>query len=341
MSGYGAVLSELPRVEVVCCGHACLDVIPRMLSAELPAAGGLAEVGPAEVATGGSVSNTGLALHKLGVKTRLVARVGDDLFGREVRRLYDEAGADHALATVDGPTSYTVVVSPPGGDRRFLHCPGANAGFTDGDVPDDAIRGARVLHFGYPPVMPAMCEGDGAPLTRLFDRARAAGLLTSLDLCGVDPTGPAGGVDWPAFLKNVLPRVDVFLPSRDELRQMTDADDATILSWGCRVLVVKDSERGLAVRTSPDAGEIGEGWGGRTLRSPTFVTTVVGTTGAGDTTIAGFLAGLVRGESLESCCDLANAAGAHCLRSADATGGLCSLRGLRRFLASDPPRRIA
>ena len=332
-------MGELPRVGIVCCGHACLDVIPRLLSADLPPPGGLAEVGPAEVATGGSVSNTGLALHKLGVRTRLVARVGDDLFGREVRRLYDAAGADHALATVDGPTSYTIVVSPPGGDRRFLHCPGANADFTDADVPDEAICGARVLHFGYPPVMPAMCEGDGAPLARLFDRARAAGLRTSLDLCGVDPNGWAGGVDWPAFLKNVLPRVDVFLPSRDELRQMTDADDAEVLGWGCRVLVIKDGERGLSVRTSPQAAGIGDGWGGRELRSPTFVTEVVGTTGAGDTTIAGFLAGVVRGENLEICCDLANAAGAHCLRSADATGGLCSLSELRSFLASNPQRR--
>ena len=152
-------------------------------------------------------------------------------------------------------------------------------------------------------------------------------------------TGGRAASTGTALLRNVLPRTDVFLPSRDELRQMTDAPDDEVLSWGCRVLVVKDGERGLSVRTSPEAADIGEGWGGRELRSPTFVTEVVGTTGAGDTTIAGFLAGMVHGETLDACCDLANAAGAHCLRSADATGGLCSLDDLRTFLDSNPPRR--
>ena len=324
--------------EVVCCGHACLDVIPRMLSPDLPAPGGLAEVGPADVSTGGSVSNTGLALHALGVRTRLVARVGDDPFGREVRRRYDAAGVDHALATVaGGTTSYTVVLSPPGGDRRFLHCPGLNAGFTDADVPDAALAGARLMHFGYPPVMRAMCADGGAPLARLFGRARAMGLLTSLDLCGVDPASWAGRVDWPGLLGRVLPLVDVFLPGADELADTLG--DADPLSLGCAAVVVKDGERGLRVRTSPAAGRLGAGWGGRDFRATTYVVPVAGTTGAGDATIAGFLAGLVRGETIDTSADLASAAGARCVTAADATSGLCGLDDLRAFIASGPPRR--
>ncbi len=312
-----------------------------MLHGELPAAGALAEVGPATIATGGSVSNTGLALHKLGVTTRLVTSVGDDAFGRELQRLYDHTGVDASLAIRPGATSYTVVLSPPGDDRRFLHCPGTNAAFTDADVPDAAFDDARLLHFGYPPVMRAMCDDHGSPLVRLFERARRHGLLTSLDLCGVDPGGWAGRIDWDRLLRNVLPHVDVFLPSRDELRQMTDADDETVLALGCRVLVVKDGERGLAIRTAPEADSIVAGWGGRILRASTFEVEVIGTTGAGDTTIAGFLAGLVAGEPLDVAADLACAAGARCVGSADATSGLCTLAELRAFLAGNPPRRSA
>ena len=324
--------------EVVCCGHVCLDVIPRLAHADLPPPGGLAEVGPVDLATGGSVSNTGLALHKLGVGVRLVGRIGDDPFGREIRRRFEAAGAAHDLAAVPGePTSYTIVISPPGGDRRFLHCPGVNATFTDADVPDAALAGARLLHFGYPPAMRAMCQGDGAPLARLFRRARAAGLLVSLDLCGVDSAGWAGAVDWPALLANVLPHVDVFLPSADELATTLPGGDP--LALGCRVLVVKDGERGLTVRTRSDAAAFGPGWGGRALRATTYDVEVRGTTGAGDTTIAGFLTGLLRGEPPEAAADLACAAGARCVGAADATSGLCGLDELQRFIASNPPRR--
>jgi len=332
-----------PPAEIVCCGHVCLDVIPAMRGGDLPPAGGLAEVGPAALATGGSVSNTGLALHRLGLGVRLVGRVGRDLFGDEVRRRYAAAGpglSDHLQTVDDQPTSYTVVISPPGGDRRFLHCPGVNATFTDVDVDALALHGARHLHFGYPPAMRAVCADDGAALSRLLQRAKAAGLTTSLDMCGVDPGGGAGAVDWPALLRRVLPDVDVFMPSADELHAMAPGVAASeVLGWGCRALVVKDGTRGLTIETTAAAESLGAGWGGRRLRSPTFEVPVVGTTGAGDVTIAGFLAGMLRGASLDHAADLACAAGAHCVQTADATSGLCSLDRLRAFLKTDPPRR--
>jgi sugar/nucleoside kinase (ribokinase family) len=326
-------------VEIVCAGHVCLDVISRMHSPELPPPGGLTEVGAADVSTGGSVSNTGLALHRMGVAVRLVGRVGEDAFGREVRHQFKAAGADHHLQTVDGqPTGYTVVISPPDVDRRFLHCPGVNATFTDADLPDTALKGAKLLHFGYPPAMRAMCENDGLPLVQLFLRAKRHGLLTSLDTCGIAPDGWAARVDWPALLQNVLPHADLFMPSADELVAMgLGLDD--LLPMGCRVAVVKDGERGLDIRT----GDVpfAEGWSHRQHRAPTYVVDVVGTTGAGDTTIAGFLAGVVRGRTLENAADLACAAGARCVQTLDATSGLCSIQQLQAFIANDPARRPA
>ncbi len=328
--------------EIVCCGHICLDVIPRMTGSDLPPPGGLAEVGPADLATGGSVSNTGLALHKMGIKTRLVGAVGDDMFGQAVRQRFEAHGPGLSAGVqvvTDQPTSYTVVVSPPGSDRRFLHCPGVNATLTDADIGDNALAGAKHMHFGYPPAMKAICTDQGKPLRRLFERAQNAGLTTSLDMCGVDPHGWAGRVDWPALLRNVLPHVDVFLPSLDELAAMTTPDPAALLALGCDVLVIKDGENGLRIHTSQDAERFGPKWGNRVLKATTFDVEVVGTTGAGDTTIAGFLAGLVRGATLEDAADLACAAGAQCVQSADATSGIDTLDTLRAFIANKPHRR--
>lgn len=329
-------------VEIVCCGHICLDVIPRMTHSELPAPGALAEVGEADLSTGGSVSNTGLALHKMGVGVRLVGCIGDDLFGGEVRRQYEAAGqglADRVRVRDDQPTSYTVVISPPGGDRRFLHCPGVNAVFSDADVSDDVLAGTKLMHFGYPPAMRAMCADHGEPLKRLMQRARNAGLMTSLDMCGVDPNGWAGQVDWSALLNNVLSYVDVFLPSGDELAAMSMGDVDALLSLGCSVVVIKDGENGLTIHTSEAAHRFGDGWGNASFNAATYDVPVVGTTGAGDTTIAGFLAGLVRGYSLERSADLACAAGAHCVQVPDATSGLCSLEQIEAFIDSKPARR--
>lgn len=60
-------------------GHICLDVIPAFKQGaaslgELLVPGKLVDVGPAVLATGGAVANTGLALHRLGVHTRLISR---------------------------------------------------------------------------------------------------------------------------------------------------------------------------------------------------------------------------------------------------------------------------
>ena len=354
---------ETQPAEVIVAGHVCLDVIPQFLSGQLPPPGALAEVGPVTVSTGGSVSNTGIALHRLGLGVRLVGRVGDDAFGREVRRLYDLAGPGLSQGLEmadDAPTSYTVVVNPIGEDRRFLHCPGANATFRADHVPDAALEAGQLFHFGYPPIMREACAGDGRELRELFERARLAGLMTSLDMCGIDPASWAGQVDWEALFANVLPAVDLFLPSLDEtlaalgrsespneptvglLREISDQ----LLGLGAAAVGLKMGERGVYLRTTSDAARLKKAkldpalWTAREVWAPTFEREVVGTTGAGDVTIAGFLAAVVRGAGPERALDIACAAGAACVIRPDATSGVCDLAEIDRFLASCPRRRV-
>ena len=40
-------------------------------------------------------------------------------------------------------SSYTLVINPPGIDRIFIHCPGANDTFGAADIPIDEVRQAR------------------------------------------------------------------------------------------------------------------------------------------------------------------------------------------------------
>jgi sugar/nucleoside kinase (ribokinase family) len=128
------------------------------------------------------------------------------------------------IVSADDHSSYTIVVSPPGTDRCFLHYPGANHTFHAADVRDEQLAGAAWLHFGYPPLMRSIYEQDGAELVTIFERAHAAGLVTSLDMAVPDANAPSGLVDWPRWLANVLPHVDVFLPSLDETLFMLDRE---------------------------------------------------------------------------------------------------------------------
>ena len=85
-----------------------------------------------------------------------MGKVGDDLIGRAI--LDFVGGIDPTLSAgmivAKGEiSSYSVVINPPGVDRTFLHCTGANDTFTAADVTDDQLKGARLFHFGYPTLM--------------------------------------------------------------------------------------------------------------------------------------------------------------------------------------------
>ncbi len=344
-----------PQITVA--GHVCLDVIPtwpgrataRADLLELLTPGRLTEVGPAVLSTGGAVSNTGLALHRLGLPVRLMGKIGDDLLGRCIVELLSRQGAglaDGMIVAPGEPSSYTVVICPPGADRVFLHCPGANNTFAAADVPADRLAGSRLFHFGYPPIMRRMHADGGSELAALLERVRQVGPAVSLDMAHVDPASPAGRVDWADLLGRVLPAVDLFLPSLEETRFMLDRADRSaatgsllsklagrLLDWGAAAVGLKLGDQGLYLRTTGDRGrlaQLGEraalpdpdAWLARELLAPCFAADVAGTTGAGDCTIAGLLAGLIHGLGPEQAMTAAVAVGACCVEQADATSGV-------------------
>lgn len=351
-------------IDAVVAGHICLDVIPDLSATprdgfeQLFHPGHLVEVGPASISTGGAVSNTGLALHKLGIQTRLMGKVGDDLLGQAVRQVVAAHGGDLVDGmVVDGmaSTSYTIIVDPPGVDRAFLHFPGANDTFGAADVRYDVVTEARLFHFGYPPLMKCMFEEDGAHLVEILKRVKELGITTSLDMTLPDPTSAAGRADWAAILRAVMPSVDIFLPSIEEtlymLRRETyealsrEAGDflervspallselsRELLAMGGKIVGFKLGERGMYVRTASRAAieALGaarpsdeDAWADRELWATCFQVDVAGTTGAGDAAFAGFLAGLLRGASIEEALTAAVAVGACNVETADAVSGV-------------------
>ena len=357
-------MTRTSQVDAVVAGHICLDIIPTFdgragSSNALLVPGRLVNVGPAQISTGGAVSNTGLALNRLGIPTRLMGKIGDDLFGRailEVIRRRDPGLASGMVIAPEATSSYTLVISPPGVDRSFLHCPGANDTFGADDIDTKQIAGARVFHLGYPPLMHRMYADGGVELATIFRRVKNAGLTSSLDMADVEIDSAVGEADWQGLLNRVLPYVDLFLPSFEEvflmldpsryqklaaksgsddilaqvdaglLREMTDE----LLRLGPAVVGLKLGAQGIYLRTVDNEqrlaamGELSlpATWSGRELLAPTFRVRVTGTTGAGDCAIAGFLAAVLKGMPVEAALASAVAAGASNVESADAISGV-------------------
>jgi sugar/nucleoside kinase (ribokinase family) len=357
----------------VAAGHICLDIIPSMqqVAAGSFAAnfqpGHLVEVGTALLSTGGPVSNTGLALHRLGVPTQLICKIGADAFGQIIRNLVSRADQRLAegIVTAQGEaTSYSIIISPPGTDRIFLHNPAANHTFGAADVDYGLVAQAALFHFGYPPMMRKIYQQEGAELVEMLRRARLTGVTTSLDMCYLDPTSESGQVNWRAVLKRALPYVDIFLPSieeilfmlrrarHDELAAMgsfevTSAElsalSAELLDMGARMVGFKLGDHGLYLRTASvdRLAEMGrarpenvQAWDDLELWAPCFKVNVVGTTGSGDATIAGFLTALLRGMGPCEAVTSAVAVGACNVEAADALSGLRSWEDTQARIAA-------
>jgi sugar/nucleoside kinase (ribokinase family) len=362
------------QVEAVVGGHLCLDIIPRFepQTALDPAAflspGRLTEVGPVTLSTGGAVSNTGINLRRLGIRTQLMGKIGDDLFGQAILSLLEshDRHLPAGMIVVPGETSsYTLVIDPPGVDRLFLHFPGANRTFGAADVRYDLLARTRLYHFGYPALMARMYGAQGRELADMLARVRQAGATTCLDMAMPDPAGASGRVDWHALLANALPHVDFFVPSAEELLFMLRRErfeelagrvgtqgllsallPAEIVSLagealqlGARVVVLKLHTRGLCLCTAAEIGELGRAvpveavpsWAGRRLWAPAFrPEREVSTVGSGDAAIAGFLAALLRGSPPARALQSAAAVGASCV---EATGALSGVRSWAETLS--------
>ncbi|MBN1993095.1 MAG: carbohydrate kinase family protein [Anaerolineae bacterium] len=370
-------ITQPPSKSCVVAGHICLDVIPPLIGAgDFEAVfrpGRLLETGPALMSTGGAVSNTGLALHKLGIDTRLMGKVGDDTFGRVILNLISSV-ADQlvsGMSVIPGEaSSYTIILNPPHTDRIFLHCAGANNTFAADDINYNLLRQVALFHFGYPPLMKRMYRHNGAELIKAFRQAKTTGVTTSLDMAMPDPNGPSGQVNWPAILGEVLPSVDLFTPSIEEIllmlypatfkevagqaRPITPAlaskiaDD--LLALGAKVVLLKAGHLGLYLRTANQAGLSGMGrarpanparWANRELWSPVFAVNVMGTTGAGDATIAGFLAAFLRDLPPTEAVTIAAAVGGCNVEAADAVSGIRSWeKTLARLEAGWPRQKL-
>ena len=300
-------------LDCIVCGSCVVDMLVRPVPLDRAIGGGrLVHVEPIAVTTGGIVSNSGIAMAKLGMKVAAFSYVGNDEWAPIIRRKYEAEGLDssHLLTHPTGATSTTAVLIDPSGERTFAHCVGAPKQMNGRTFLDnlDLFRQSKMALIGYYSLMPNL-EPD---LPGVLKELRKAGCQTALDAAG-----DGGGMD---PLAELLPHLDVYVPSHNEAEHQTgQSDPRKIIDTfrGCGapgVLGVKLGSKGALL--SARAGDYTEV---PAVKPPGDI---VDTTGAGDSFYAGLLTGLLRGMALWQAGRLAAATGACCVTGLGATAGL-------------------
>lgn len=261
-------------------------------------------VADARLVIGGSSSITASGAARLGLRTAIAGVIGDDLFGSFMREQLEAAGVVTEALTVDRdrPTGLSTVLVEPG-DRATLTFAGTIGAMAASDVPDTLLTRARHVHTGG-----FFLQGGGAELGDILHRARAAGATTSLDP-GADPDG-----EWDGGLRALLGEIDYLMPNAVEACALAGEEDveraARSLAAAGPVVVVKCGTDGVLAVS-----------GQAVVRAPALSVDVTDTIGAGDSTNAGWLAGVLQGWEPAEAARLAAVCGSLSTRGRGGTAG--------------------
>lgn len=243
---------------------------------------------------GGSCNIFACQAAKLGLRTAVLGRVGDDSFGHLVLRRLQESGVDTRYVIVDKAlkTGIGVALCPPG-DRAILTYLGTINAVIPQDITPAIYSTARHFHHGSHFLQTNLLPGISA----VFQQARAQGITTSIDP-NWDPAQC-----WDGDLPNILPYTNLFFPNDQEAQHISRFDGLPeaakyFLQQGVEIVAIKSGARGSTVYS-----KVG--------KFTHTATPVQGgdSIGAGDSFDAGFLAGWLRGLSIEKCLAIASACG--------------------------------
>jgi 5-dehydro-2-deoxygluconokinase len=303
-------------LDLITMGRVSVDLYPEQIGVSL------ADVQTFAKSLGGSATNVAVAAARLGHRTAVVTKVGDDPFGPYVRRALREFGVDDRWVgthpTLRTPIVFCEIHPPDDFPLLFYREPKAPDMTIAADELDlDAIRAARVF----------WTTGTG-----LSDEPSRTATLTALE-------ARDGGITvhdldhrpmfWPdegeagRWAREALAHATVAVGNRDEVAVAVGTRDpheasAALLELGVQIAIVKQGPAGVLVRTADALAEV----------LPVPVDVVCGL-GAGDAFGGALVHGLLEGWDIERTVRLANAAGAFVagqLACADAMPTLADLK---------------
>ena len=320
------------RSGIACAGNWIVDIVHTI--PHWPKKSDLVHISREATGVGGGAANVALDLAAFGAGFPVVpvGLIGQDLHGHIVREALKRAGLPETFVkdTAAQPTAHTHVMTVPGDSRTFFYHPGCNDLINEGDIPVEALAGAglKLFYLGYLNLMGRMDSlgPDGrTPASRVLERARAAGMMTCVDLVSADT--PA----FRAIVAASLPVTDVLFLNEVEAQRATGlpvAGPADRVGLLAAASALRQGGAGAVAIHTPDlALWLGDApvWAGAIAVRPEAVVSPVG---AGDAFCAGVLYGLHEGWAPARCLALGHRAAAASLGGATATDGIPRLEVL-------------
>src|SRR5258708_15625645 len=275
-------------------GENGLDKGARMLVDQARSAALYAKMAAGVETSGGSAANTVAGLASFGGKGAFMGKVADDWLGEVFRHDMSAIGARFENAPLlGGPgTAISMINVTPDAQRTMCTFLGASVEFTDGDVEDAVVQGAKIVYLeGY------LFDAEAA--RRAF--AKAAGLAHGAGRMIALTLSDAFMVERhrAGLLGFTETQVDLLFANEAEVCSLFQTDDFDAAVEQLRPKVK------LAAVTCGAAGSVILAGGERLTVAAHPAEKVVDTTGAGDQYAAGFMFGLSRGRPLQQCGKLA------------------------------------
>lgn len=303
-------------LDLIAIGRSSVDLYGQQVG------GRLEDMASFSKAVGGSPTNIAIGTARLGLKSGLITRVGDEHMGRFIREQLQREGVDVSGVHTDKDRLTALVLLGIRDDKSFplifYRSDCADSALDESDIDEAYIASARSIvvtgtHFAS--------AHNAAAQKRAMMLAKKHGAKIAFDIdyrpnlwglaghnAGEERYIKSGDVT--AHLSPILGECDLIVGTEEEV-MIAGGEDTTLAALKAirentkALLVMKRGPMGCVVFPGEIPDDIEKG-----LMGPGFPVEVYNVLGAGDAFMSGFLRGWLRDEPIETCCSYANAGGA-------------------------------
>jgi 5-dehydro-2-deoxygluconokinase len=334
-----------PVLDLISIGRSSVDLYGQQIG------GRLEDMASFSKAVGGCPTNIAIGTARLGLKSAVITRVGDEQMGRFILEQLQREGVDTGGVVVD-PKRLTALVILGVRDEKtfpliFYRTDCADAALDESEIDEDFIASARAVvvtgtHFAIPNA--AKAQKKAIALARKHGRKVAFDVDYRPNLWGL--AGHAAGEERyirsdtvTQHLQAILPDCDLIVGTEEELHAAGGSEDTLAAIRNIRALsraaiVCKRGPMGCVVFPGAIPETIEDG-----IKGPGFPVEVYNVLGAGDAFMSGFLRGWLRDEPVETCCKWANACGAFAVSRLLCSPESPTFAELQFFLQHGSPHR--
>ena len=305
-----------PVLDLISIGRSSVDLYGQQIG------GRLEDMGSFSKAVGGCPTNIAIGTARLGLKSAVITRVGDEQMGRFILEQLQREGVETKGVVVDPKRLTSLVILGVRDEKTFplifyrTDC--ADAALDESEIDEAFIASAKAVvvtgtHFAIPNA--AKAQRKAIALARKHGRKVVFDVDYRPNLWGLAGHG-AGEERYirsdsvTQHLQAILPECDLIVGTEEELHAAGGSEDTLAAIRNIRALskatiVCKRGPMGCVVFPGAIPASIEDG-----IKGPGFPVEVYNVLGAGDAFMSGFLRGYLRDEPIETCCTWANACGA-------------------------------